>query len=95
MEFEIKIFKDYKMDEVLIEYNIWFVFCCIVDLILMCDFVLYCLFVIVCVYMFEDEGLGMFFGCWVGGIVFVGFNFWVKLDVYRVVKDYVWYWGGK
>jgi phosphatidylethanolamine N-methyltransferase len=92
-ELETKIPKDYKFDDVPIEYNTWLVFRRIVDLILMCDFVSYCLFAIACARQPVGESVFMTISRWVCGLVLVGFNLWVKLDAHRVVKDFAWYWG--
>jgi len=92
-ELETKIPEDYKFEEAPIEYNTWLVFRRVVDLILMCDFTSYCLFAIACGGRPAGEGLMMLLVRWVGGLILVGFNLWVKLDAHRVVKDYAWYWG--
>ncbi|KAL2070497.1 hypothetical protein VTL71DRAFT_13523 [Oculimacula yallundae] len=92
-ELETKIPEDYKFEEAPIEYNTWLVFRRIVDLILMCDFTSYCLFAIACGSRPVGEGVMMLLVRWVGGIILIGFNLWVKLDAHRVVKDYAWYWG--
>jgi phosphatidylethanolamine N-methyltransferase len=59
----------------------------------MCDFVSYMLFAISCARVPVGEGWGLTAGRWIGGIVLLLFNLWVKLDAHRVVKDYAWYWG--
>lgn len=92
-ELETKIPADYKFEEAPIEYNTWLVFRRVVDLTLMCDFTSYCLFAVACGGAPSDESLAMSVLRWVGGIILVLFNLWVKLDAHRVVKDYAWYWG--
>ena len=92
-ELETKIPKDYTFEEAPIEYNTWLLFRRVVDLILMCDFVSYCLFAIACGGRPAEESFILTTVRWMTGWGLVGFNFWVKLDAHRVVKDYAWYWG--
>ncbi|KAB8627247.1 hypothetical protein FH972_026080 [Carpinus fangiana] len=92
-EMETKIPKDYKFDEAPVEYNAWLLFRRGVDLILMSDFVSYVCFAYVCGGRPPGESLAMTAARWLGGILLVLFNLWVKLDAHRVVKDYAWYWG--
>lgn len=92
-EMEAKIPKDYKFEDAPIEYNTWLVFRRVVDLILMCDFTSYCLFAISCGGRPANENVLMTIARWVGGLLLVVFNLWVKLDAHRVVKDFAWYWG--
>ncbi|KAK5133729.1 phosphatidylethanolamine N-methyltransferase [Meristemomyces frigidus] len=92
-EMEAKIPDDYNFEEAPIEYNTWLVFRRVVDLILMCDFTSYCLFAMACGGRPAGENALMTVARWVGGILLVAFNLWVKLDAHRVVKDFAWYWG--
>ena len=92
-ELETKIPKDYKFEEAPIEYNTWLVFRRVVDLILMCDFVSYCLFAVACGGRPDGETALGTTARWTAGLSLVVFNFWVKLDAHRVVKDFAWYWG--
>ncbi|KAF2672324.1 phosphatidylethanolamine N-methyltransferase [Microthyrium microscopicum] len=92
-EFEIKLPKDYKIEDAPIEYNTWLLFRRLVDLILMCDFVSYVLFALACAHQPAGEGTLMMLGRWSCGIFLFLINLWVKLDAHRVVKDYAWYWG--
>lgn len=81
---------DYKFDEAPIEYNTWLVFRRLVDLILMSDFVSYVLMAFSCAHQPENEEWYLTIGRWMGGLVLLIFNLWVKLDAHRVVKDYAW-----
>ncbi|GAP82491.1 putative phosphatidylethanolamine N-methyltransferase [Rosellinia necatrix] len=92
-ESETEIHSEFDFDSAPIEYNTWLVFRRFVDLILLCDFVSYGLFAIACTHTPVGEPVPMTIGRWLLGMAIVGFNFWVKLDALRVVKDYAWYWG--
>ncbi|KAJ2984438.1 hypothetical protein NUW58_g6059 [Xylaria curta] len=92
-ESETEIHSEFDFDKAPIEYNTWLVFRRFVDLILLCDFVSYILFAIACTHTPAGEPALMTAGRWLLGLAIVGFNFWVKMDALRVVKDYAWYWG--
>ncbi|KAI3341839.1 phospholipid methyltransferase-domain-containing protein [Ustulina deusta] len=92
-ESETEIHSEFDFDSAPIEYNTWLLFRRFVDLILLCDFVSYGLFAIACTHTPVGEHLLMTLGRWVLGLAIVVFNFWVKVDALRVVKDYAWYWG--
>ncbi|KAK1812660.1 phosphatidylethanolamine N-methyltransferase [Friedmanniomyces endolithicus] len=82
-EMETKIPRDYKFENAPIEFNTWLMFRRLVDLILMCDFTSYCLFAIACGSHPTGETLLMTIARWVGGLLLVAFNLWVKLDAHR------------
>ncbi|ETW80028.1 hypothetical protein HETIRDRAFT_477618 [Heterobasidion irregulare TC 32-1] len=96
-----KMGKDYSFDELPLEYNTWLLFRQAVDVILIkhvqlspqIDFMSYCLFTFACFRV--PEGLSIFVHAlrWIGGVVLIGFNLWVKSEAHHVVKDYGWYWG--
>ncbi|KAI1268997.1 phosphatidylethanolamine N-methyltransferase [Xylariaceae sp. FL1019] len=88
-----EIYSEFDFDSAPIEYNTWLLFRRFVDLVLLGDFVSYCLFAIACAHTPEGEALPLTLGRWVLGLSIVGFNFWVKIDALRVIKDYAWYWG--
>ncbi|KAI1175341.1 phosphatidylethanolamine N-methyltransferase [Nemania sp. FL0916] len=92
-ESETEIHSEFDFDSAPIEYNTWLVFRRFVDLILLCDFVSYILFAIACTHTPIGEPMFMTMVRWLLGLAIVGFNFWVKVDALRVVKDYAWYWG--
>ncbi|TKA41972.1 hypothetical protein B0A54_06653 [Friedmanniomyces endolithicus] len=92
-EMETKIPRDYKFENAPIEFNTWLMFRRLVDLILMCDFTSYCLFAIACGSHPTGETLLMTIARWVGGLLLVAFNLWVKLDAHRVVGNFAWSWG--
>lgn len=88
-----KMGKQYKFEEMPLEYNTWLLFRSVVDVILLNDFTAYFLFGVS--HMHGTRGLGVFLFIlrWVAGLILIVFNIWVKLDAHRVVKDYAWYWG--
>ncbi|GAW20138.1 hypothetical protein ANO14919_096350 [Xylariales sp. No.14919] len=92
-ESETEIHSEFDFDNAPIEYNTWLLFRRFVDLILLCDFVSYGLFAIACTHTPVGEHALMTASRWALGLAIVVFNFWVKVDALRVVKDYAWYWG--
>ncbi|KAL1922139.1 uncharacterized protein VTP21DRAFT_10781 [Calcarisporiella thermophila] len=88
-----KMGKDYKFEEVPVEFNTWLLFRELVDLILLNDFTAYVCFAIAWLHSPADENWLRLALRWIGGLVLVLFNVWVKLDAHRVVKDFAWYWG--
>ena len=82
----------YKVDEKPVEFNSWVFFRIIVDIILGNDLLSYIVF---CLKYFEfPESFGLIdVVCYLIGIVLILFTLWAKMDAYRVVKDFAWYWG--
>ncbi|KAG0005344.1 phosphatidylethanolamine N-methyltransferase [Entomortierella chlamydospora] len=93
VELSCKMEADYNFDTVPIEYNTWLLYRQLVDLILMNDFTTYVCFALS--WLSFPAGAGFFSHLlrWIGGLILVLFNIWVKLDAHRVVKDFAWYWG--
>ncbi|KAF9932021.1 phosphatidylethanolamine N-methyltransferase [Linnemannia zychae] len=92
-ELSCKMESDYDFETVPIEFNTWLLYRQLVDLILMNDFTTYVCFALSwCTF---STGTGFFSNLlrWIGGLLLVFFNIWVKLDAHRVVKDFAWYWG--
>ncbi|ORZ04453.1 phospholipid methyltransferase-domain-containing protein [Lobosporangium transversale] len=92
-ELSCKMGPDYRFDSVPIEYNTWLLFRQLVDLILMNDFTSYVCFGLSWLTFPVGSGFISHLLRWVGGLVLLLFNIWVKLDAHRVVKDFAWYWG--
>ncbi|PFH50210.1 hypothetical protein AMATHDRAFT_4210 [Amanita thiersii Skay4041] len=88
-----KMGRDYSFDELPPEYNTWLLFRQAVDLILVNDFLSYCLFAFSCFRVPTGLSTTVHIMRWLGGIVLIGFNLWVKTEAHNVVKDYGWYWG--
>ena len=92
-ELETKIPADYNFEAAPLEYNTWLLFRRVCDLVLMSDFVSYCLFAIANISADPDETYVFAILRWTVGLSLVIFNYYVKMDAHRVVKDYAWYWG--
>lgn len=88
-----KMGKDYSFDDLPLEYNTWLLFRQLVDIILVNDFVSYALFAIACFRVPTGLSLALHILRWIGGVVLLAFNLWVKTEAHHVVKDYGWYWG--
>ncbi|KAF5353374.1 hypothetical protein D9756_008040 [Leucocoprinus leucothites] len=88
-----KMGKDYSFDELPLEYNTWLLFRQAVDVILVNDFLSYCMFAFSCFRIPRDISITVHIMRWIGGMVLIGFNLWVKTEAHNVVKDYGWYWG--
>ncbi|KAI1293973.1 phosphatidylethanolamine N-methyltransferase, partial [Mortierella claussenii] len=92
-ELSCKMGRDYQFETVPIEYNTWLLYRQLVDLILMNDFTSYVCFALSWLTFPAGSGFLSHLLRWIGGLVLVLFNIWVKLDAHRVVKDFAWYWG--
>ncbi|ONH67007.1 Phosphatidylethanolamine N-methyltransferase [Cyberlindnera fabianii] len=94
LEIHSKMGSDFDVEAYPIEFNTWIVFRQFVDLILMQDFTTYMFLVYTCGIdgMFSQTSLLNNTRIILGSLLVV-FNFWVKVDAHRVVKDYAWYWG--
>ncbi|KAJ3314935.1 phosphatidylethanolamine N-methyltransferase, partial [Blyttiomyces sp. JEL0837] len=78
-----------------IQFTSWLMFRGLVDVIVANDAVSYFLFA-VAYFEYPDPENGI---TWIdylrygSGVVILLFNFWVKLDASREIKDFAWYWG--
>lgn len=88
-----KMGKDYSFDELPLEYNTWLLFRQAVDIILINDFLSFCLFAFACFRVPSELSMFIHALRWIGGIILIAFNLWVKSEAHHVVKDYGWYWG--
>ncbi|KAH7103765.1 phospholipid methyltransferase-domain-containing protein [Auriculariales sp. MPI-PUGE-AT-0066] len=88
-----KMGSDYSFDQLPVEYNTWLLFRQLVDIILLNDFLAYCMFAFACFRVPSDLSVTVHALRWLGGIILIVFNLWVKTEAHHVVKDYGWYWG--
>ncbi|KAL7752928.1 phosphatidylethanolamine N-methyltransferase [Sorochytrium milnesiophthora] len=91
-QLERKMGRNYHVDDMPVELNVWLLFRSLVDLILINDFGTYCIFFVA--YWHLPTSFSVFTALRIGtGILMLLFNLWVKMDAHRVVKDFAWYWG--
>jgi phosphatidylethanolamine N-methyltransferase len=72
-----------------IEYNCWLLYRALVDFVLLNDFFTYFLFVFAFAELPASFGITEFF-LYSFGFVLVVFNWFIKMDALRVVKDFAW-----
>ncbi|SCV73024.1 BQ2448_6949 [Microbotryum intermedium] len=92
-ELKAKMGADYAFEAVPIEFNVWIMFRHFVDVILLNDFLSYCFFALSFLQTPPGHSTAFHVLRWTGGVTLILFNFWVKVDAHRIVKDYAWYWG--
>ncbi|GAA5857285.1 hypothetical protein JCM5353_004639 [Sporobolomyces roseus] len=94
-ELKMKMGKSYQTKEVPLEFNVWILFRHSVDVILLNDFLSYLLFTLTYLDFPGPRQHSTTFHLlrWIGGILMLLFNLWVKVDAHKIVKDYAWYWG--
>ncbi|KAG8983066.1 phosphatidylethanolamine N-methyltransferase [Tulasnella sp. 427] len=92
-ELNMKMDTDFDFDQLPLEYNTWLLFRQVVDVILINDFLSYVMFAFSCFRVPTDMSIFTHILRWVGGIVLIAFNLWVKTEAHHIVKDYGWYWG--
>ncbi|KXN69304.1 hypothetical protein CONCODRAFT_79394 [Conidiobolus coronatus NRRL 28638] len=85
--------EDYDYHQVPIEFNSWLIYRYLVDLILVNDFASYIILALTYWNLDLKSSWYLNFLRYFGGIILVWFNLIVKIDAYRVVKDFAWYWG--
>jgi phosphatidylethanolamine N-methyltransferase len=83
---------DYDYDKVPIAFNAYMLFRIIADVVLGNDLLSYLVFALK-FYQTPDFTSIWTFIAYISGILMCIFSLWAKLDSYRVVKDYAWYWG--
>lgn len=87
---------NYDVDSYPVEFNTWLIFRKFVDLILMNDFTTFLFMVISCSIdsnFLSNQPIWLIAGRLIIGVLFIIFNFWVKVNAHSIIKDYAWYWG--
>ncbi|KAL6069572.1 Phosphatidylethanolamine N-methyltransferase, variant 2 [Balamuthia mandrillaris] len=82
---------DYDFKKCPPAYNSWLAFRLIGDFVLAMDLAAYIGFCIKCFKYPELDLLTAL--CFTVGALLIAFSLWAKVDAYRVVSDYAWYWG--
>eukprot|EP01120_Amphizonella_sp_Union-15-10_P014790 TRINITY_DN7316_c0_g1_i1.p1 TRINITY_DN7316_c0_g1~~TRINITY_DN7316_c0_g1_i1.p1 ORF type:complete len:731 (-),score=105.58 TRINITY_DN7316_c0_g1_i1:1-2193(-) len=83
---------DYNFSETPDEFNTWLLFRGIVDIILANDLLAYLTMVIAYIEVPQQITFGLILSYLIGALMCL-FTLWAKIDAYRVVKDFAWYWG--
>jgi phosphatidylethanolamine N-methyltransferase len=83
---------DYDFDRLPMEYNAWLLFRRLVDVVLAQDFAWYLLFCMRYAEMPDEVTVGTV-ASYVLGVLLCSVAAWTKMDAYRVVTDFAWYWG--
>eukprot|EP01087_Luapelamoeba_hula_P001905 TRINITY_DN116_c3_g1_i1.p1 TRINITY_DN116_c3_g1~~TRINITY_DN116_c3_g1_i1.p1 ORF type:complete len:654 (+),score=64.73 TRINITY_DN116_c3_g1_i1:81-2042(+) len=82
---------DYVFKDQPTAFNAWLGWRLLVDWVLEMDFFSYLIFALK---FWEQPELSVVVVlCYMLGIILCAFALWAKLDAYRVVEDYAWYWG--
>jgi len=85
---------DYDFKQCPPGFNAWLAWRLLVDFVLAMDlasYILLCLKLSYWPWQVEMDALVLL--SYLVGMCLVGFSLWAKLDAYRVVEDYAWYWG--
>jgi phosphatidylethanolamine N-methyltransferase len=86
------VFEDYKFEECPPEFNAWLLFRGLVDLVLAADLNSYLVMVLALFEVPSRITIPVILS-YLGGALLCLFTLWAKIDAYRVVKDFAWYWG--
>jgi phosphatidylethanolamine N-methyltransferase len=82
--------EDFRDEDYPVSFRSWIAFRVFVDGVLSLDLSSYFAF---CIVYFELPGSLWSVGLYIAGAALAGFALWAKVDSYRVVKDFAWYWG--